>query len=214
MPPLLTFNRTFDALLTIGETEVPIHVARLTRAQLDEIDEGWNRLIVAPRGSAPQPSESATTAEREAYLRAELDRFADWNKTVEKDRLAFFEEIIGRYVTVDAGLIEDCGQAVTDGAGLLKIFHGRRDVLRDLISAVITKNHLTELMAKNSASPRAFDGGLAPLIPARGGDGQGSTASSAASSSTAESAAATDESSEPADASASSGEHDGATKVH
>lgn len=210
MPPLLSFNRTFPAILAIGDVDVPIKVARLEKTALEELDEAWTRLIVAPRGTTPQPPETATPEEKRAHLDAERQRIDDWNKTVAAERYELFVAIITQHVTLEPGLIEDDGVAVTTGEGLLKIFHARKDVLRDLIYTVITKNHLTEVMAKNSNSPRGSVGGSEPSIPTRGGDAPGPTAASAARSSSAPAAAAT-ASSAPAEAGGPSAE---GSKVH
>ena len=215
MAPLLSFHKTFDTHIAIGDLQIPIHVARLAKSQLEELDEGWNRLVVMPRGSAPQPDANATPEEQLAFVVAEADRLQAFNKGLEKERYEFFERVITAYITLDEGLIEDCGVSVTDGQGLLKLFHGRRDVLRDLLAAVITQNHLVELMRKNSNSPRASGPGSDRLSQARGGDAPEPTAASAASSTSAAPAPATDASDETDEGSpSSSGAPHEEPKVH
>jgi len=96
----------------------------------------------------------------------------------------------------------------------LKIFHARKDVLRNFIVAVYVENHLGGIFRKNSNSPRGSETGLAPSIPTRGGDEQGSTAKNADASTTAPSAAATAPSNARVDdPPASSGASDDTTKT-
>lgn len=191
MPPLLSFKRTFNASIEIGDLVVSIHVARLDKAQLEEIDEGWDRWVQVPRGSVLPPVATASPQERIDFIHAERDRMKAWSDSVDKERFAFFESVLTRYVTIDEGLIEDSGVAVTDGQGFLRIFHGRRDVLRDLVGAVRDQNHLTDVMRKNLNSLRASEAGSAASDPARSGEKQGLTVANAAPSSSAAVAGAT-----------------------
>lgn len=179
MAPLLTFKRTFDTTIQLGDITVPIHVRRLQHGELEALVEAWDRLVVTPRGSTTL---SATPTEEER--RAEQQRVDEWTRATQKDRDALFHESVSANITLDEGLIDD-GGPVTTGDGLVKIFHGRRDVLRDLTMLVITENRLTELLRKNSPSPRAFAPSSEASSPSRGGDAPGSTATNAGSCGTA-----------------------------
>jgi hypothetical protein len=201
MAPLLRFTRTFDTTIEIGDVKIPIHVARLAKEQLEAVDEGWERLVVPPRGPNASSGSAPLDVAQAASVAAALTRITNWNASVAAERYTFFETMITNYITLDAGFIEDEGQPVGD-------------VLRDLISAVLTENHLVELMRKNLNSPRGSAPGSELSIPARGGDGPGSTAASVTSSTTAGVADATDRSNAPDDARSSSGGPDDPTRVH
>lgn len=191
-PLLFEFHKTFDTTVAVGDKQLPIHIKRLSRAELDALRTEYDRVMVPPRGSAPVSAAAGSDAEvLRAAQQAEADRLADWNTKIADDRLRFFEQVIRDDITLDAGLIEDDGKAVTDGTGLIGVFYARRDVLRDLIAAVYVENHLGTLLRKNSNSPRDSGTGSAPSSQARGGDGPAPTASNVARFPTAVSAAAT-----------------------
>lgn len=185
--PIFDLTDTFDTTVAIGDQQLPIHVKRFSRAEMEAFEKKWATLVATPRGTA-EPDDAAI-AERETKV------------------LAFFDEGLREAITLDEGLVRDRGKWVTDGAGLIGVFHARKDVLANLLTAIYVQNKLSGVLAKNSNAPRASDGGSALSIPARGGDAQGPTAGSVASSTTASNAAATDE----ADPASSSGE---TTRLH
>jgi len=116
MAPLFVFDRVFDTRVTIADRTLPIHVKRLDRGELDALEASWASLMENPRGTAPDPM-CAACAERivdpVARLAANEERLRLWNEEIQGKRLALFEQVIRDYITIDAGLIEDCGQPVT-----------------------------------------------------------------------------------------------------
>lgn len=209
--PIFDLADMFDCDIPIGDRALPIHVKRMSRAELEAFDKRWKTLVVAPRGSAI-PSAGATSTEKVDYMATEVARLKEWNESVEAERLKFYEDAIREYITVDAGLLRDRGKDVTDGAGLIGMFHSRPDVLSDLLAAIYIQNHLGGVIRKNSNSPRAIAPGSGPSTPAHGEDKSGSTAGRVAASDSAANSAATDESSAAAaDGSAPCGE---TPKVH
>jgi hypothetical protein len=190
MPPILSFSNTFDTTVALGDKAIPIHVSRITKSELEELDANWMRLVQMPRGTAALPP-GVSPEDKAAVEQAERDRLEKWNAETAKERFEFFAIAIERYVTVSAGIIEDCGRPVTKGEDLVRLFHGLRGFLRDLVGAVITENHLAPVVRKNLKSPRASEPGSEASIPARGGDGQGPIAASAATSAIAPSGTAT-----------------------
>lgn len=194
--PIFDLKDTFDADIAIGDHTLPVHVKRFRRGEWIAFKKRFDALM-APRGAAEL---SAEEKEKRAA-----------------EQLAFADEAISSCITLDAGFVRDRGQDVTDGAGLVEMFHAREDVLVALLSAIYVKNMLSGVIRKNSNSPRASDPGSGPSNPGRGGEEQGSIAGNAAPNSSANSAAATDESASAEDGQSSSGttrEHDDAPKVH
>lgn len=191
--PLFNFGDTFDATVAIGDVALPIHVKRFSRAEIDDFEKKWAALVAAPRGSA-----ELTNAEK---------------ATRESEQLAFFESSIRAYVTVDAGLLVNRHQPVTDGAGVIDMFYARKDVLSSFMAAIYVQNKLGGVIRKNLNSPRATDTGSAHT-QARDEGTSGSIAGSAEPSSTATPLGATDESASPEDAPVSSGKPDDPTRVH
>src|SRR5262249_17506934 len=114
------------------------------------------------------------------------------------------------------GLVLDRGQDVTTGAGLIEVFHARKEVLGALLAAVLVENRLIGgLFPKNSNSPRASAGGSGASTPAPGGALPGSTAPNAAASSSAARDSATDANgSAAAGGASSSGASGEPTAVH
>lgn len=210
---LLTFKKTYDTKILIGDVEIPVHVQRLKKQELEALDEEWNTHCVLPRGSMPMPSDRHSP-EFEAFAAAEAKRIEDWFAEHKQAQDALFARAID-YITLDADIIDDDGQSIRDGAGLVRIFHGRRDTLRDLTMLVLNENHLTGLFSKNSNSPRDSAGGSTTTpVPAHGGNRQEPTAESVANSGSASRADATgDRSSNDPDTPASSGaRHDDEVK--
>jgi hypothetical protein len=189
MPPTFVFTDTFDTTIPIGDRALPIHIQRLSKAELEALDTQWTALMVVPRGSADVPA----MASEKAQAAAEARRVEDWSKSVEVERLKWFDATIREYITLDEGVMTDRGKSVTDGAGLIGVFHGRKDVLGALVAAVVTENHLLELFRKNSSSPSGSGPGSPRKSPAGGGDVPALTAGSVGSSSSASRAAVTDD---------------------
>ena len=188
MTPLLVFTRTFETVIEIGDYKIPIHVKRLTKGELETLSEGWDKLIAFPRGGTSVPEKTATEAEKLAYINAESERLATFNREFDKERFAYFTEALN-YVSLDEGIIEDSGRPVVDGVGLLRIFHGRRDVLREFVACIIAMNRLTAICTKNLNSPLASASGSKASILTSGephtGVEQEQTAGHAADSVTA-----------------------------
>ena len=170
--PIFDIQRHFDALITIADQRLPVRVQRLTRTAWLEFKKQWDALMEQPRGDA------ALTPEQRAAREAQ--------------QLAFMEQTITDYITLDEGYVRVDGAWVTTGSGLIDAFHTRVDVLTDLVAAVFIQNTLMPLFRKNLSSPRASVTGLDPSIPARGGDEQGPTVDNAAPSSSVASAPVTE----------------------
>lgn len=226
MPPLFEFFDTFSTTVPIGRlaiaatettpervlhegTLLPIQVKRLSKAELEVVALQWDTLMVIPRGTA---NDSGMTDDEKTI--AERRRIEEWEKSVRVDRLKFFDQAIREYVTLDEGLIVDRGKPVTDGAGLIGVFHSRKDFLAALVTAVVTQNHLSELFAKNLTSPQGSGTGSVRRIQARGGDRPGPIATHVDDSSTADRAAATGSAGPSADDPSRSGESTDPAKVH
>jgi hypothetical protein len=169
--PLFTLGDRFDTEVAIGDYTLPVHVKRFSRPENEAFEQQWDR-FVTPRGTA-----DLTAEEKTKFLAEEL---------------RFFETTIRDAITVEEGYIVDRDKPVTDGDGLIRVFHARKDVLGALVFAVFKCNRLGTVIRKNSKSPRASDTGSAASTPARGGAEQGSTADGADRSTTAASAPATD----------------------
>lgn len=168
--PIFDLKSTFDTAIDIGSDRLPIHIKRFSRAELEAFMKNW-ALFLETRGNEPASDE------------------------FKANRLRFYEDTIREAVTLDAGLIRDCGKDVVDGAGLMGVFHSRVDVLSDLVAAVYIENRLGGVIRKNLNSPRASETGSVQSIPARGGERQGSIADAAApkGSTSLEAAAPSDE---------------------
>jgi len=194
--PIFDIGDHFDTTVRVGDRDVPIHIRRCSRTELKELRKQY-RSLLPQRGAA-----SLSEEDREQRDEA---------------RLAFTEQTIRDYISVDAGLLRDRGVDVTTGAQLVEMFAARADVLGEFMGAILVENGLeTILVRKNLNSPRASEPGSAPSIPARGGDKQGSTAGNAASSESATSGPATEVSAAAAadGPSSSGGRQDDALKVH
>jgi|SRR5581483_5654467 len=190
--PIFDLKDHFDTTIAIGDAQLPIRVKRYSRAEMDAFEKKWAALIETPRGTAELTDEQKADRERQ--------------------QLAFIEDTIREAVTLDAGLVRDRDKDVTDGAGLIGVFHARKDVLSGLLGAVYAQNRLAGVIRKNSSSPRASEPGSAPSTQVRGGDKPAPTVGSAGRSDSATAADATAASSStPAAAPASSGE---LPKVH
>lgn len=189
MAPLFEFTNTFDSSITIGDVTVPLHVKRLSRAEVDAMEKSWAELMVAPKGSAaPGGHGPCAKCGASADEQAEARRIEEWDTAVLKERLAFWESTIRECITLDDDLIINRGKSVTDGAGLIEIFYARKDVLRALVTEVYLQNHLVGLLVKNSKSPSASATGSAPSTqegPAAAGSIPARTATNAASSNSA-----------------------------
>jgi hypothetical protein len=222
--PIFDFTGQFDTTLPIGDHAVPVHIKRFSRAEMDAFEQQWATYIVEPRGSdiveivrrqaAIAPKDGAmvlSTIEVSAMLARvdcapETPRADEVAAQFNAETLRFVEATIGQALTLDDGLIRDQGVWVTDGAGFIRVFHARKDVLVGAVTAICHQNRLSDVLRKNSHSPRASEPGSAQSNPARGGDGQGPTAGSAERSNTAASADAMEQSHQPeVDAPASSG---------
>lgn len=190
--PIFNLQDHFDTTIAIGDDQLPIRVKRLSRAEMDAFEKKMAQLVFQPRGTAPLSDEDRETRGRQ--------------------QLAFFEESIRECITLEEGLVVDRGKPVTDGAGLLGVFHSRKDVLSDFVAAIFVQNRLGSVIRKNSNSPRASAPGSTASTPTSGepvtGAEPDSTAASADDSSSARSEAATASTSE---SDASSGE---IRKVH
>jgi hypothetical protein len=184
--PMFDLKDHFDATIPIGDAQLPVRIKRFSRAEMDAFEKRWNALIVPPRGSAELPADE--TAAREAA------------------QLAFFEESIREAVTLDEGLVVDRGKAVTDGAGLIGVFHARKDVLSAFLVAIYTQNRLSGVLRKNLNSPHGSASGSAASTLASPGDAPVSTAASVGGRGSASGGAATDASDPAADG--------GTLKVH
>lgn len=170
MPPVFEFTDTYDTTVTILGRVVPIIVKRYSR---DESDALWLR----SQQMDPKGSPEMTDTDKEERSTASL---------------RFFEEVISSSVTLAEGVILDRGQSVTTGAGLLHLFGHRLDALAALAAAVIVENRMMPSLAKNSNSLRGSGTGSERSIPARSGDEQGPTVTSAEPLSTAPVAPATE----------------------
>ncbi len=167
--PIFDLKSTFDTTIPIGDALLPVHVKRFSRTEMEAFKTQWDALM-NPRGVVE--ADAAAVAQRETDLQL------------------FFETSIRDAITLDEGLVRDRGLWVTDGAGLIEIFHARKDVLSAFLVRIYVENALGSVIRKNSNSPRDSDTGSEPSMLARGGVGPASTADSAAPSGTAPSAAA------------------------
>jgi hypothetical protein len=145
--PIFNLQDHFDTTIAIGEDELPIRVKRLSRAEMDDFEKKMARYVFRPRGTAPTDEDPEKR---------------------EHEQLAFFEDAIRECITIDEGLIVDRGKPVTDGAGLLGVFHARKDVLSDFVAAIFVQNRLGSVIRKNSNSPRASAPGSTASTPTSG----------------------------------------------
>jgi hypothetical protein len=168
--PIFDLDDHFDVDVPIGDKRLPVHVKRFARAEMDAFEKKWQALI-EPRGTS-------TLSEAEKQER-------------EAQQLRFFEDSIRDAITLDEGLLRDRGKWVTDGAGIIGVFHARTDVLGEFLGRIYAQNKLSAYIRKNSSLPPDSGTGSDVSSQARGGDRPDSIAASAASSSSAPSAAAT-----------------------
>lgn len=221
--PIFDLTDQFDTTLSIGDHELPVHIKRFSRAEMEAFEKAWDTYIVEPRGADAVAAlrRRVELANRDgnvllatieaaallALLDGQLSSPADAAAADSLDAATrrWMEAAIEDALTIAPGLMRDRGAWVTDGAGFLRVFHARRDVLVNAVLAIYAQNRLSSVIRKNSSSPRASEPGSAPSIPVRGGDGQGPTVPSAEPSTTAVSEAATDASAPAEDAPASSG---------
>lgn len=176
--PIFDLQDHFDATVSIGAKVLPVHIKRFSRSEQEAFEKKW-RALVTTRGTA-----ELTEEQRE-------ERSAQ--------QLQFFEDTIREAITLDEGLVKDRGKWVTDGAGLIAIFHARKDVLGEFLAQIWVKNRLIDIERKNSSSPQDSGTGSAPSSQARGGDAPESTVPSAERLTTAasDSAMASTEGPEP-----------------
>lgn len=150
---LIIIGKTFRTTITIDQKiEMPYYVARLNRSQLAEVDEGWKRWCEYPRGQALDV-DGVTLTEDEAQ-RA-------WLKSVDGEQFQYLQTTIEKYVTLDEGVLELEGVAITNGEGLVRAFHSRRDVLRACVHGLRMENLLFPTLEKNSKSLSDSANGLA-----------------------------------------------------
>lgn len=174
--PLFDVNDSgFDVDVAIGDVALPIHVARLSQAEMIDL-EMRAAAVSGLRGTAIKSDEEQ---------RKDL-----------ADQLGFAEGLLARHVTLEPGLVRLNGAWVTTGADLFHVFRSADGALAACVGAVYQSNKLTAQMRKNWNSPRDSGAGSVPSIQPRGGDRPDSTASSAAASERAENGAVTVESSE------------------
>lgn len=230
--PIFDLTDHFDTTIPLGDAQLPIKVKRFARAELEDFEKKLAKYIYV-RGADPVDilklqlrtiakdgvvALAAAVAEQllERVDRAPAEpRSSEEQANFDAETLAFFETSIRDAITIEEGYIRDRGHWITDGAGLIGVFHGRKDVLSLLVGAIARENRLSSLIKKNSNLPRASGGGSSSKTPAPNGDAPGSTATSAGNSVSAANGAATDGNDKAeTDSRASSGSSDDATRVH
>lgn len=160
----LSFTRTFQTHITLdGGVQLPVSVARLNRAQLQDVDTGWKRWCEIPKGAFAVDDPTLTAEEHERAAREA------WFATVDEEQFRYLQEHIEKYITLEPGVIDVDGVPVTTGDGLIGVFHGRRDVLRAFVLALRMENLLFPTLAKNSKSPSDSATGSAPSTPSAPG---------------------------------------------
>lgn len=162
--PIFDLKDHFDAEVEVGDKKLPVKIKRFSRMEMREFIKKWEAYFDDEKREAAKNLSPEAAAAREEDIRV------------------FGEETIEQCITVESGYLRDRGVDVTNGAGVLEMFHARTDVLSKFVFAVYRENRLSSALAKNLNSPRGSESGSGPLIPTRGGDEQGPAAGSVVNS--------------------------------
>lgn len=149
--PIFDLTDDFDGIIAIAEEiKFPIKVKRLDKTGMEEFTKLW-RAYVDPGlmldKDLPEAEKTALGAQHE------------------KDAMAFFANYIRECITVPVGCLRDRGKDVTDGNGVLNIFHARQDILAQFVAQIWLQNRLVGDIVKNLKSLRDSDSGSTASVP-------------------------------------------------
>jgi hypothetical protein len=171
--PKLRIASTFPAVLYIDGAALDVRVKRMTNAEFDDFELGYDKWSSATAGPEPE-----TVAQRIARQRGAE---------------AWLRETLAANLTIADGQLVKDDQPVTDGAELLSLFGARRDVVPSALTVIYMENRLSEEEKKTYRSALAsLITSLTAPLEAASGTAPAPTAASAAPPHSASAAAVMD----------------------
>ena len=140
--PAFEFSDTYPATVPIGSTSIEVKVKRFTKTEREAYEQAFQSHFEARGTIAPATNVS--------------------------DLVAFAEQSLRDYITLDEGWLKDRGEWVTTGEGVIAMFNARPDILAEFLAAILFANRLSDIARKNLRSPRAFEAGSTASTPTRG----------------------------------------------